>query len=67
MGVKSAVAKANEFVGKINSRYDMTYRNMLEIRDTYDGHIFDIICCSFRFGYIQGMKAAKAEMKRQSV
>lgn len=62
MGVKSAVLKANAIIGTINPRYDMTYRNVREIQETYGGN-FDAICCSFRFGYSQGMKAAKAEMK----
>ena len=60
---KSAVSKANAIIGAINPCYDMTCENIREIYDTYGGS-FDVICCSFRFGYLQGTKAAKAEMKK---
>lgn len=61
--IKNAVSKANAIIGTINPHYDMSCENMREIYDTYGGS-FDVICCSFRFGYLQGMKAAKAEMKK---
>ena len=63
MAIKNAVQKANSIIGQINPRYDMTVNNVKEIHEV-DGGSFDTICCSFRFGYLQGMKAAKAEMKR---
>lgn len=63
MAIKNAVQKANSIIGQINPRYNMTVNNVNEIHEVYGGS-FDTICCSFRFGYLQGMKAAKAEMKR---
>lgn len=63
MPIKNAVQKANSMIGQINPRYDMTVNNVKEIHEVYGGS-FDTICCSFRLGYLQGMKAAKAELKR---
>ena len=64
MPVKNVVKHANSLIGTINPRYDMTVNNAREIYDMYGGNL-ETICCSFRFGYLQGMKAAKAEMKRR--
>lgn len=61
--LKSVVSKANAIIETINPCYDMSCKNMREIRDTYGGS-FNAICCSFQFGYLQGMKAAKAEMEK---
>ena len=63
MAIKNVVKKADSLIGTINPRYDMTINNVKEIHDMYGGS-FETICCSFRFGYMQGMKAAKAEMKK---
>ncbi len=63
MPIKNAVQKANSMIRQINPRYDMTVNNVKEIHEVYGGS-FDTICCSFRLGYLQGMKAAKAELKR---
>ena len=62
--MKNVVMKTKTMAGTINWRYDMTYNNMLEIYSAY-GKGFDAMCCAFRFGYMQGMKAAKAEQKRK--
>ena len=52
----------NNTKGKINYRYDMSCDNIRQIkRESRDW--FDMVNDSFRFGYAQGMKAAKAEMK----
>lgn len=61
--MKNVVEKAKTMHGKINPRYDLRVNEIVEIYDTYGGN-FDVICCSFKFGYLQGMKAAKAEMKK---
>lgn len=53
-------------VGHINSRYDMCAQNVDDIYHI-SHNSFDLICNGFRFGYIQGMKAAKAEMKKAGV
>lgn len=62
--VKNVVEKAKSVTEKINPYYDMSFENMREIYNTYGGN-FEVICCSFRFGYLQGIKAAKAEMKKR--
>lgn len=50
-------------VGKISQYYDMNVKNMQDIhRASHDD--YDLIINSFRFGYAQGMKAARAEMKK---
>jgi len=46
----------------INPRYGMRFSHISTIYENSTG-AFDMICKSFRFGYLQGMKAAKAEMK----
>lgn len=47
----------------INARYDMCIENIYDIYKA-SADCTDLICNGFKFGYIQGMKAAKAEMKR---
>lgn len=49
-------------VGAINIRYDLCAENITDIKDA-SHDIYDLICNGFRFGYMQGLKAAKAEMK----
>jgi len=44
--------------------YTLRMRDILEIRDN-SGDWFRSIDDAFRFGYLQGTKAAKAEMKRK--
>lgn len=46
----------------IDPCYDMSIRSMKDIYgNSRDSH--DLIYNGFRYGYLQGMKAAKAEMK----
>lgn len=59
--VKS-VYKAIEGI-EVNEKYAMCISNLYEIKEHTKGY-FDAISDSFEFGYLQGMKAAKAEMKR---
>lgn len=61
--MKSAIQKANEAISKINPRYDMKQKEIEEIYENIDSPI-KAICVSFRFGYLQGIKAAKAEMRK---
>lgn len=66
MGRKgNAMELVGKSVGKINDRYDMTITDMNAIlgasRDAWD-----LICNGFRFGCLQGMEAARAEMRKQS-
>lgn len=60
--VKS-VYKAIEGI-KVNEKYAMTTSHLQEIREHAKGY-FSALSDSFDFGYLQGMKAAKAEMKRK--
>ena len=64
--IKNVIKKAKAMTGKINSRYDMGYDNIVEIYEGSQGW-FDMISVSFKFGYLQGMKAAKAEMRKGGV
>lgn len=53
-------------IGKINPRYDMCASDVRAIEEmSYNEYDFKVN--GFRFGYIQGMKAAKAEMKKGGV
>lgn len=49
--------------GKINLRYDMCNANILDIANSTSNK-YEMIMSNFVFGYAQGMKAAKAEMKK---
>ena len=59
----NVINKARAMAGKINPYYTMRLNNIEEIYKNSDDHI-DMIYNSFCFGYMQGMKAAKAEMKK---
>lgn len=48
---------------EINENYAMCITHLSEIREHANSQ-FDVICDSFDFGYLQGMKAARAEMRR---
>lgn len=61
--MKNVVEKAQDMIGKINPYYDMSFGNIMEIYEKSDNPI-NMISTSFSFGYMQGMKAAKAEMKK---
>lgn len=65
MPVKNVVAKTKAMIGKVNPHYDMTDANIREIYETYPNQPLDLICCSFKFGYIQGMKAARSKMEKR--
>lgn len=50
---------------KINPCYDAPGENVLEVADK-SGNRIEAVINGFRFGYLQGYKAAKAEMRRTS-
>lgn len=50
----------------INCRYDVTYSMVSEVIQNSSGQ-YDLFSNSFALGYLQGMKAAKAEMKKGGV
>lgn len=45
--------------GNINSRYDIYPNNIADI-ENISANYYDLIVNGFRFGYMQGMKAAQA-------
>lgn len=48
--------------GNVNPRYDLSLQSLKDIGEISTG-TYDLAYKSFQFGYAQGMKAAKAEMK----
>lgn len=62
--VKNVMQKVEDATGTVDPYYDMTIGNMREIRGSSE-NLFDLISNSFKFGYIQGMKAEKARQKRK--
>lgn len=64
--VKNTMELCEQSIGKINSRYDMCATNITDIYNASKDY-YDLICNGFRFGYVQGMKAAKAEAKKCGV
>ncbi len=64
--MQNVMEKSKSVIGKINPYYDMRMSNVKEIYEN-SANSFDMICTSFRFGYLQGMKAAKAEMRKAGV
>lgn len=63
--VKNTMKLINSSIRKISSNYDIAAQNIQDIADASNNK-WDLITYGFRFGYIQGMKAAKAEMKKGS-
>lgn len=62
--VKNVVEKAESMIGKIPSGYQMSTSQIIELYNAFSNDQVSLIINSFRFGYMQGMKAAKAEMKK---
>ena len=50
--------------GKINPTYDMTFKNVEDILENSTDYVGAVLN-SFVFGYAQGMRATKAEIKKQ--
>lgn len=49
---------------KVNRRYDMSFGNILDLLEDSGGDQVRLLCKGFRFGYLQGVKAAKAEARK---
>lgn len=62
--VKNVIEKAGSMSGKIPSGYQLDASQIVELYEAFSFDWFRLIVNSFRFGYLQGMKATKAEMKR---
>ena len=50
--------------GSINSRYDLCLKNAVDIEKASET-TYEMIANSFRFGYMQGMKAAQTERRAE--
>lgn len=62
--VKNVVEKAESMCNKIPSAYQLSVNQVNELYEAFSSNWFGLIVNCFRFGYLQGMKAAKAELKR---
>lgn len=60
---KSVIEKSESMIGKIDPRYALKSIEIAEIQNGSENWFY-AICHSFNYGYMQGVKAAKAEMKR---
>lgn len=58
-----AVEKAESMKDKVNIRYGIDLGQMIELCHRYIGR-FELAHAAFCLGYMQGMKAAKAELKK---
>lgn len=61
--VKNTMKLVNSSLKVINDNYDLYVENIKDIYVASD-NVFDLICNGFRFGYMQGMKVAKAELRK---
>jgi len=59
---RSAIELIEKTPIHINSKYIMRVNEVIEIIERSSGTA-DAVCKAFTFGHIQGMKAAKAEIK----
>ena len=62
MAPKSVIEKAESMAGGINKRYVLNTNEVFEIYEKTSG-FNEATAVRFRYGYMQGMKAVKAEMK----
>lgn len=47
--------------------YDATWQECLAIATKNGNNAFECICDAFRFGFLKGQRAAKAEARRKAV
>ncbi len=60
------IEQANSNINSnINSRYDIWPKNIEDIVNT-SRTSYDMVVKGFRFGYMQGMKATRAEGRKQA-
>ena len=52
--------------GHINSRYDLDCKTIWALADN-NLHRCELVMESFRYGYMQGVRATQAEMKKKAV
>ncbi len=61
--VKNTMKLVASSLKQINPNYDLHSENIKDIFES-SNNVYDLICNGFIFGYMQGMKAVKAELKR---
>lgn len=64
--IKNAIKLIEASTEKINVAYEMSIGNMTEIYEA-SSTPFEMISNSFAFGYMQGMKAARAKMRKAGI
>lgn len=62
MAVKNAMKVVESALGKVNPKYDLTQKNWVDIVE-FSKDPVEAVQNGFLFGYMQGMKAAKAERR----
>lgn len=65
MARKSVIEILGSEKRKINPNYALRASHIAEIYNHANGDWLKSISTSFRYGYLQGTKATKAELKRQ--
>lgn len=63
MIASNVIMKAESMEGKISTRFSLSCTEAFELSRNYTG--VELVVMSFRLGYMQGMKAAKAEQRRK--
>lgn len=66
MARKSVIERIESVKGKVNERYSLRASEMVELY-SQSRDLFHVITNSFEYGYLQGMKATKAELKSDEV
>lgn len=64
--VKNTIQLIEKSIEHIDNRFDMSAENIIDISNK-SKNSYELVCNGFRFGYMQGMKAAKAQMKKAGV
>ncbi|MBA4700921.1 MAG: hypothetical protein H2212_15975 [Ruminococcus sp.] len=63
--IKNIVEKSELMIGTIDVRYDISAASLIELVMHYRLPL-ESACAAFRVGYLQGAKAARAKMKKES-
>lgn len=61
--VKNTIKLIDSYLNQVNSNYTLYPNNVIDIY-AKSNNVYDLICNGFRFGYMQGMKAAKAQLRK---
>lgn len=64
MSRKNIIEAVNGMTDKIPPHYDIRVMDLRKVIEEYAQDPIELVNYSFRYGYMQGMKAARAEMKK---